>query len=633
MPIAAPFVRNLEGKMRLRVNNKPLPKDVRGFRNPVPPPKPSGSGILTKLLKFGGRLAAIPIMVLLDFFGNNEPLSDGTLPDWVKDVPEQQTLQAGILPFTGGQSNTTYYLRSYQLQPVGGGDGFPLARNPPNTIYTGFQQIQGPIARWVLFANNKYYTNIATYKAEGKVRYVSTAFMFFYNYAGALVHQVNLTNDWGIEPVGFVRADGQLDTGGNPPSTGEIKTSPDNKSPVPDANFNFTPFPSVEQGNKIPFPEFLKLPEITKKPTVVPTEVPQIIPDSFPEQIPAPDPDPKRLPIPFPLPAPLPLPKINPDPQPNFNPVPDPTPKPEKKWTRITTYLPRPIKTETKPPIILDQKPIPLPIPEPVKTPPPVQTPVDKCVDHCGGGTIDFDLLDDSDLAKLLAEIKRLLVKVHEYTVIDIDGLTPTTFLCADPDANPPQSETQKTLLNYTGKGITGLHELTKTFNDNLLTVFTEVCEKADPIAAIPEWWQVRAGSDRPQLVVIYKAGNSNWSMAIPWYKGIFKSTIIELIPSYTRGSFSTYLTLNDNSKVVVNAASKAEGEAVMNRIKAVISGSKLLGSELKSGGERKGKQIKSIKVKPAYAKYFARGQQDNLPNWRYNFKTKKYTKYDRADT
>lgn len=132
---------------------------------------------------------------------------------------------------------------------------------------------------------------------------------------------------------------------------------------------------------------------------------------------------------------------------------------------------------------------------------------------------------------------------------------------------------------------------------------------------------------------MIYKGGkNSSWSLSIPWYKGNYKNKIIESIPSYTKGSFATILTLNDNSKVVVNAISKAEGEGFMNKVKNVISGEKLQNALLKSGGERKGADLKQIEVKPAYAKFFPKGQKDLLPEWSYNFKTKKFFKYEREE-
>jgi hypothetical protein len=151
-----------------------------------------------------------------------------------------------------------------------------------------------------------------------------------------------------------------------------------------------------------------------------------------------------------------------------------------------------------------------------------------------------------------------------------------------------------------------------------------------EPVAAVPEWWQSRIGSERPQLIIIYgDDNNSKWSLSLPWYKGQYGSKIIELIPSYTKGSFNTTLTLADNSKIVVNAASKTEGESFIKRITPLIQSQLLEGAELKSGGERKD-SIKRAAVTPTSAKYFATGQKDMLPNWSYSFKTKKFIKYDR---
>jgi hypothetical protein len=229
-----------------------------------------------------------------------------------------------------------------------------------------------------------------------------------------------------------------------------------------------------------------------------------------------------------------------------------------------------------------------------------------------------------------LAEIERLLTEVHEYTVVDIEGNTATKFLCVDPNLKTPKPEDNQTQLAYTGKGFAGLHELTKTFNDNLLTVFNEICQK-EVVAAVPEWWQVRAGSDRPQLVVIYRAGTSNWSMSIPWYRGAYKSAIIKQIPGYTRGAYASYLTLGDNSKIVVNAVSKQAGEVFLSRIRSVISSEMLKDATIQTGGERKGKPINNVAVKPVYAKYFANGQKDQLPDWGYNFLTDKWVKYVKA--
>ena len=229
-----------------------------------------------------------------------------------------------------------------------------------------------------------------------------------------------------------------------------------------------------------------------------------------------------------------------------------------------------------------------------------------------------------------LPEILKLLEEVHDATVVQITGSTPTAFLCAV-DATDEPVDNQST--EYAGTGILGLHALTRTVNENLVTVFGALCQQESPIAAIPEWWQVRTGSDRPQLVVIYKGGDSYWSITIPWYRGVYGNVIIKQMPSYTRGAFATYLTLNDNSKIVVNAESKIAGETFINRVKSLVSSSMLSDSRIQSGGERKGKLIAKVGVKPAYAKYFAKGQKDQLPDWGYNFITDKWVKYARSDT
>lgn len=630
MASAAKFIRGLEGNMRLRVNNKTIPDYAKGFKNPVPRPPNGGSGYIIPLAKFIAKgFKYAPLMLLYDLVFP-KAVSDGTLPSWIKDVGEQQILKAGTVPFTGGQS--------------------------PRIGYS----IKVKVKRY--FINNNQFIQEITYDRSGigQIRDVFLKAAFSpqgYNQTFLVIIDTapdgsarrfeeftdgnNIRAD--LQSITITRTDGQPDTGGNLPSTGEIATNLDNQFAAgralietlsaTDWKFDgFTELPTIKPGKITKLPDFFKLPEITKKPAVIPTEIPQPIPE--PEFDIFPDPEPVFVPTPRPRIIPEPI--ISPDPQPDLNPVPDTTPKPVKKWTKITKYINQ--KTEIKTPIILDKTPKPLPVPEPIKPPPPIQTSVDKCADHCGGGTIDFNLPDDSELAELLKAIKKKVDEIEESVNQTLAGSIEVG------SCKMPEDQTNETdeivyvpdpaqQITYAEKGLKAIHTALQGIETKLTGMHEGICVTNDPPSAIPEWWQVRAGSDRPQLVVIYKGGNSYWSMAIPWYKGSYKSKIINQVPSFTRGSYATILTLSDNSKVVANASSKAEGEKVMTQIKALITGSLLKNAELKSGGERKGKQIKSIKVQPVYAKYFAHGQQDNLPDWRYNFKTQKFTKYDRADT
>lgn len=139
------------------------------------------------------------------------------------------------------------------------------------------------------------------------------------------------------------------------------------------------------------------------------------------------------------------------------------------------------------------------------------------------------------------------------------------------------------------------------------------------PIAAIPEWWQIRTGSQRPQLVVLYaeklsngKLGRTRWPITIPHYIGRNRNP---RLPSYRKGQWEAILTLKDNSKLMINAISREEAERVVNAIKPLIAPSYLVNSQLKIG-IRKGEQLKQCLVVPTSARFFATGQKDTQPNW-----------------
>lgn len=606
---SVPFVRGLEGMMRLRANNIPLPKEVRGFRSPIPPPPP-GAGIFSrilKLLKYGAGLPGLALNALLLLL-DAKPVSDGTLPPWITDTNNQETIQDAKYPFTGGQSNVLYEIRSTHDQRGIGSIPNTFTYNRDGCFIGSFQ---GPIKKIeieIFGVGDRY--RIIAYEV-GNPNSVTAEFI-----AGSFQRIVENSIKLFVK-----RKDQQPDTGGNPAPIKETIVSA--RTPIPTPKPEPQPEPS---GNELPAPPPFPWRDFFPQPNFVPDQAPIRIPQ------------PVELPDPAPIPVPEPKPATDPKPLPKPLPEPTPDPQPKKKYRKITTYIPSPPSiiesTKTnKPPIVLDKTPDPIPTPKPVEPPKPIQTPVDKCADHCGskGGSIDIDLSDDPDLAAIKDKLDELEKEIKQTLSGSIE-----VGSCEIPENNDSkeieyQADSSKT-ITYQAKALVALHTAVQGLDTKLSAMHQGICVSHDVPSAIPEWWQVRAGSDRPQLVVIYKSDRSYWSMAIPWYRGKFKERVIELMPSYTRGSYATILTLDDNSKVVINAVSKAEGEKVMARLKAIISSSVLKHAELKSGGERKGKQLKSVLVKPAYAKYFAHGQQDRLPDWRYNFKTKKFTKYDRAD-
>jgi hypothetical protein len=141
----------------------------------------------------------------------------------------------------------------------------------------------------------------------------------------------------------------------------------------------------------------------------------------------------------------------------------------------------------------------------------------------------------------------------------------------------------------------------------------------------VPEWWEVRVGSGRPQAILIFrecasgtqcmgvkkKYGKGVWSLTIPHYnkpKG-FKPQI----PDYQKGDFEGVLTLKDNSKLVVNCISTAECKRVINALKPFIDPKML---PIKGGlkvGERNG-VYKKVKVTATRLKFYHAGQQEFDP-------------------
>lgn len=147
----------------------------------------------------------------------------------------------------------------------------------------------------------------------------------------------------------------------------------------------------------------------------------------------------------------------------------------------------------------------------------------------------------------------------------------------------------------------------------------TEQCGK-EVTAAVPEWWQVRIESARPQLVMLFgkqlpggRIEFAKYALTIPHYSGGRTNT--PPIGSYQKGQIEGILTLNDNSKVVVNAVSESEANRVLFQAKQVIDKKYLEGSFIKIG-MRRGQLLAAVKIFPLYGKFFPTGLRDTKPEW-----------------
>ena len=155
---------------------------------------------------------------------------------------------------------------------------------------------------------------------------------------------------------------------------------------------------------------------------------------------------------------------------------------------------------------------------------------------------------------------------------------------------------------------------------------FGNINQKIDAVAVVPEWWAMRTGSDRPQLIITFgelkpdgKKGKPEYSISIPHYNGPPKLTHSP-IPNYQKGQKQGILTLGDNSKVIVNAVNEDEAERVLNAARKIINPKYLKNSHIKIG-DRKGQKLKQVKVGAVAAKFFRHGQANATnPDWKSYF-------------
>lgn len=135
-------------------------------------------------------------------------------------------------------------------------------------------------------------------------------------------------------------------------------------------------------------------------------------------------------------------------------------------------------------------------------------------------------------------------------------------------------------------------------------------------LAVLPEWWAIRKGADRPQLVIEFKSQQkkaTHYALSIPWYSG--KKSNVSPISSYKRGNYRGCLTLKDNSKFICYAISETEAERVIKEAKNHIIDKFLVDSTITIGTTRK-KNFGTDTVKATSGRFFGAGQTRPNPDW-----------------
>ena len=166
-----------------------------------------------------------------------------------------------------------------------------------------------------------------------------------------------------------------------------------------------------------------------------------------------------------------------------------------------------------------------------------------------------------------------------------------------------------------------GTEELEYLIFDKLAKIEAIKCTKVEPVAIIPEWWQLRLEGNVPQFVIAFgevdqltgKCLHAKYPMTIPHFKNV--KPLSCPVPRYRKGNYELLGIMKDNSKLIINAFSEYECERVYDSIFPFLD--PVFSSSMKYKiGKRVGYQFKEIWVCPRFGKYFSQGTKDTNPDW-----------------
>ena len=397
-----------------------------------------------------------------------------------------------------------------------------------------------------------------------------------------------------------------------PPAPEPTPDIPPFPQPQPDRNPEVDPPPLPDPLPPIPQPDEPGTPYNPPKPRTPRTPVQPRTPyqpktPRVPDKVPRLDPP--IYPVPEPPADPVTDPPIDPVPEPPVHPKPPifPVPEPPIVTPPVTPQPPimpvPPVFPPVDPPIYP-----PITPPDPPHPPPPCPCAPEPDM------TCRYqppDICNEPCIQEILERLNTLDLAV-EITEVTVD-----IFNKCDPEGE----ESEFSAIQV--PTIVGLEAQTVIqFNRMALLEKAIKCGDQTAVAAIPEWWQVRIGADRPQLVVLFadkkddgNYGRSRWSLSIPHYNQ--SSDVKPAIPAYNKGSCFAIATLKDNSKLIVNAASEEEAESVVQALVRYVNPEFVPSPLPLHTGKRKGKELTTGRLYPVVASFFKDGQKNNHPEWK----------------
>ena len=225
--------------------------------------------------------------------------------------------------------------------------------------------------------------------------------------------------------------------------------------------------------------------------------------------------------------------------------------------------------------------------------------------------------LELGEILAAIAAIQAQVTQVQNVITVEVEASTLTKFDCPEEDSSDGAKNNTARVKNYKLATLPALHKQLQYINENQLSMFERMCE-LEVVVAFPDWWQVRLGSNVPQIVCSFRKGNTSTyhSLSIPHPKNTEKPKE-RLLPSYKKGNWQGMVTCKDNSKFIINCVSAGEASVMCNAAISLIDPDFLESPPRVYIGERRGQAVGVDVMTPAVIQYFEKGQQNFAPDWR----------------
>ena len=166
-------------------------------------------------------------------------------------------------------------------------------------------------------------------------------------------------------------------------------------------------------------------------------------------------------------------------------------------------------------------------------------------------------------------------------------------------------------------EGLIGLGNQNVVIFKAIKKVWDAVKCGGDVYASLPDSASFRVPSIVPQLTLQFKEANSSkgsrWHITIPRFNEAYKDALQPF--TYQKGNYRCGLELTDNSKIIVNAITEAEGRRVIAHCLQFVRAEFQTSLDLIRVNKIPSRDFRQVQVVSCYAKYFA-GRLDEPPQW-----------------